>query len=56
MTKHKKEHNGFVFSKQIFCNADANVNANAVAAAEMSKQTFPNSPLILLEIGHLDQL
>ena len=37
MTKHKKEHKGSVLSKQIFCNADANANANVVTDADMSK-------------------
>ena len=56
MSKHKKEHKDPVFSKQIFCNTDTNVNANVLADAEMLKKKFPNGPLILLEIGHLDQI
>ena len=56
MTKHKKEHKGPVFSKQVFCSADANANANVVADAEMLKEKFPSGPLILLETGHLDQI
>ena len=56
MSKHKKEHKDPVFSKQIFCNTDTNANANVIADAEMLKKKFPNGPLILLEIGHLDQI
>ena len=53
MTKDEKEHKGSAFTKQIFCNANPNANGND---AEMSKQKFLNGSLILLEIGHLDQI
>ena len=55
MSKHKKEHKDPVFSKQIFCKTDTNANANVIADAEILKKKFPNGPLILLEIGHLDR-
>ena len=53
MTKHKKEHKGSAFSKQFVCNANSNADDND---AGMSKQKFLNGSLILLEIGHLDQI